>query len=82
MQALRHLDKQFIVLPVFMLAINSACYSIIPAANINAQHENSVKIYQQQVPKKLPQYRALCDEKFNHELRTLISTVHQIHTSR
>ncbi len=28
MQALRHLDKQFIVPPVFMLAINSVCYSI------------------------------------------------------
>lgn len=28
MQALRHLDKQFMVLPVFMLVINSACYSI------------------------------------------------------
>ncbi|WP_189420977.1 hypothetical protein [Cellvibrio zantedeschiae] len=61
MQELRHLDKQFFMLPVFMLMINCACYSMISKAENFATQKSSTAIFQKNLPKKLPQYRTMCD---------------------
>lgn len=47
MQAFYHWDKQLIVLPAFVLAINSACYSMIPDTTI-IQPSGALKIYPRQ----------------------------------